>query len=115
MDSAVVAEITFNRNASAEELRRLGEALEQCRQTEGWIARISGLDLLLRGECPQQFSKAIGNQSTGEVILVSYDPILVWGRLDYPHKEKINPIAILSATIPPSLGRVTYPDPDGGL
>ena len=111
----VVAEINFNRDASPEEFRQLGKLLEACCRSHGWIAHITGLDDLLRGECPQQFSKAIANQSTGAVIPVSYDPILVWGRLDYPHREKINPIAILSATIPPSLGRVTYPDPDGGL
>ena len=115
MDSVIVAEIFFDRDGSPEDFRRLGEALDQCRQAEEWIARISGLDILLRGECPQNFSKAIGNSKTGEMTQVFYDPILVWGRLDYPDKEKINPLEILRAAIPANLGRVTYPDPDGGL
>lgn len=115
VDSVVVAEISFDRNALPQELRRLGEALEACRQTQAWIARISGLDALLSGEYPQLFSKAIGNSKTGELMTVFYDPILVWGRLDYPDKETIDPVAILLAAIPPSHGTVNYPDPDGGV
>jgi hypothetical protein len=69
-ESVVVAEVVFNRNALPDELRRLGEALEACRQAEGWIAQISGLDALLKGELPQRFSKAVVNLRTGEIKLV---------------------------------------------
>jgi hypothetical protein len=113
-ESVIVAEISFDRNASPEELRRLGEALESCRKSQEWIANISGLDALMRGECPDQYSKAILNSGTGE-LTPFFDPILVWGRLDYHGKEVLNPIEILRDAIPPVLGRVNYPDPDGGL
>ena len=115
VDSVIVAEISFDRNASPEELRLLGEALEACRESEEWIARISGLDELLRGECPQAYSKAIVNSVTGDPAEIFYDPILVWGLVDYPGKETLNPIEILRAAIPPTLGHVTFPDPDGGI
>ena len=114
MDSVIVAEIHFDRNATPEAFRRLGEALEACRASQPWIASISGLEDLLRGECPDHFSKAIANSTTGE-LSPFFDPILVWGRLDYPARESINPIEILRASIPPGLGRVSYPDPDGGV
>ena len=115
MDSVIVAEIIFDREALPEELRRLGLALEACMESEKWIAGISGLDALLRGECPQNFSKALMNSVTGEPAHIFHDPILVWGRLDYPGKENLNPVEILRAAIPSNLGRVNFPDPGGGL
>jgi hypothetical protein len=110
----LVAEIRFNRDSSPDEFRRLGEVLTVCRENNSWIAAITGLEELLKGECPKGFSKALGNPETGEIIPI-YDPILVWGRLDYPNKELINPVNILRNAIPPSLGRVADPDPDNGL
>ena len=110
----IVAEIHFDRNASPEEFRRLGEALEACLKSEEWIANISGVDALLRGECPDQYSKAIMNSKTGE-ITPFFDPILAWGRLDYPGRETLKAIEILRDAIPSTLGRVNYPDSSGGL
>jgi hypothetical protein len=117
MENVLVAEINYSREASSEEYRRLGEALEECRQANDWIAAIGGLDELLRGECPREvFSKWIGNSKTGEITPIGFPtPILVWGLLDYPGSERINPMEILRAAIQSTIGQVTYPDPDGGI
>lgn len=113
-DAIIVAEVGFNRNASPDEFKKLGEALAECMKTHGWIARITGLNELLRGECPMHYSRAIANLDTGETTPF-YDPVLVWGKLNYPGTKEIVPAEILRPMIPSSLGWVDYPSPDGGL
>ncbi len=109
----IVAEIHFSRTARPEQFRRLGEALARCQTLFPWIATISNLNALLRGECPMSYSKAISLGQATE--LPFYDPILVWGRLDYPDKKQIDPVALLKEAVPAELGAVSYPDPDNGL
>jgi hypothetical protein len=113
-DAIIVAEVHFNRNASPDEFKKLGEALAACMKNHGWIARITGLNELLKGESPMHYSRAIGNSVTGE-ITPFYDPVLIWGKLNYPGTREIAPVKILREAIPSSLGSVSYPDPDGGL
>jgi hypothetical protein len=87
-DAIIVAEIRFDRGATAIELRQLGEALDRCMKLHGWIADISGLEELLRGEYPMRYSRAIVDIVTGEETRF-YDPILVWGKLNYPGTKKM--------------------------
>jgi len=117
---ALVAEVHFDRDASPERLRALGEVLLALQGANSWIAAMSGLDELLRGECPRQFSKAIGQTTvseTGEkrfeLVQVFYEPILVWGKVPPPGGITVRAVEILAAGIPPDLGTVSSPDPVG--
>jgi hypothetical protein len=110
----VVTEIAFKRDASSDDLRRLGQALEACKASNDWIAEIGGLAALLQGEAPKSFSKAI-LISTSSEMLPMFDPVLVWAYQNYPGAAQIDPVGILRAAIPRELGTVNYPDPDGGI
>ena len=120
MDEALVAEVHFDRDTPPERLRALGEALRALQQANDWIARMTGLDELLRGECPQHSSKTIGRKVVGESgevrfepIQVFYEPILVWGKVPPPGGGDVHAVAVLTAGIPPGLGTVGSPDPIG--
>jgi hypothetical protein len=111
----IVTEVDFRRDAPAAELRRLGEALAACRRAHDWIAHISGLDELLRGECPGHWSKGIMSPD-GTVEPLAYDPILIWGHSTPPGGRVIvDPRGMIESAIPPELGWVRHPVPDGGL
>lgn len=105
----IVAEISFSRDDTRDNYLRLGQALVTCQEKFSWIDGIGGLDELLRGECPDYFSKAY---SVGEGRFERvYDPILVWGRGIHPSQA----IELLKAEIPAGLGSVGWPDIDNGL
>src|SRR5262245_59368658 len=95
----LVAEISFSRENTRDDYLRLGQALVRCREKLTWITRIGGLDDLLRGKCPEHFSKAVGDGAGGFRPL-HYDPILVWGQGIHPGQA----IALLQVEIPSSLG-----------
>ncbi len=116
-DTVLVAEIHFDRDSAPEKLRQLGEILLKCKEERGWIASIAGLEELLKGECPQHYSKAMlfQNADGSQRIFKIYDPLLVWAWREYPNSQSICPVRILSATIPQELATVSEPDPDGGV
>lgn len=111
----VVAEVSFDRDAPGQQLRQLGESLQAFRLAHGWVAAISGLDDLLAGVVPKNFSKAVVVATSVQPVVPLYDPILVWAWAAHPNQKHIDPMKILRAAIPEELGRVTAPDPDAGV
>ncbi|GAB4535415.1 MAG: hypothetical protein Tsb0014_22390 [Pleurocapsa sp.] len=116
-DTILVAEINFNRDLAPEKLRQLGAILLRCKNNQGWIASIRGIEELLKGECPQHYSKEMLFQDAEgkEHLIKFYDPLLVWAWREYPNSQSICPIDILSKAIPLELAKVAEPDPDGGV
>jgi hypothetical protein len=115
-DRVLVAEIRFDRSASAEHFRLLGQALVKCMEEYPWIAGISDVDVLLKGECPMTYSRSIVRVKDGKIEEQRfYEPVLVWAKVNFPGKEKIAPLPLLEAIISPTLARVSWPDPDNGL
>src|SRR5262245_42786921 len=101
----IVAEVSFSRADSRDSYLRLGRALVECQRKFPWIDGIGGLEALLRGECPDHYSKAVGDGAGGFRPL--FDPILVWGRGIHPGQA----IQLLKREIPAELGQVGWPDP----
>jgi hypothetical protein len=105
-----VALVSFDRSATPEQLRALGETLAAFEPANPWVAGITGVEELLRGEAAEHVARRVGG------VPLETHQILVHGLTPPPPGlGPIDAVGLLTAALKDHRAWVRAPDPDSIL